>query len=101
MALKKAKNFRGIPLAEAHYDVVGIKLDLVTPIDPETQEELDPVWRVVAKVAMYSDASKIDTLEKPIREYTVGDIENTSLISFNKVMDLVRLHEEFIDTVEA
>ena len=92
MPLKKAKNFKGIELAEAHYDVKGIRLDQV--IDEEKNES----WRVIVRLAMYSNADMVDPLE--VKEYMVGNIDNKSLISYNKVVELAKLHEELEGAVD-
>lgn len=94
MGLKKQKIWRGANFPEAHYDIIEIRLILVT------NDEGDEVWRVIVKVAMYANADKTELLEQPPKEYSVGEIENTSLISYNKIMDLLKQHPEFIDAVE-
>ena len=93
MGLKKAKNYKGIDLQEAHYDIIGIKADLVT------DEDGIDTWRIIVKVVMYSDANKIEALDPPL-EYHVGNVDNKALITYNKAIELTKQHSEFIGTVE-
>lgn len=95
MGLKKAKNYRGIDLAEAHYDIIAFKAELIT-LEDETN-----TWRIIVKVAMYSDSDKVALLERPPIEYAIGNINNPSQINFSAVNNLLKQHNEFIDAVDA
>ncbi len=95
MGLKKSENYRGIDLAEAHYDIIAFKAELIT-LEDETN-----TWRIIVKVAMYSNADKIALLERPPVEYVVGNIDNSSQINYSAVNNLLKQQDKFIDAVDA
>ncbi len=101
MGLKKAKNYRGIQLTEAYYEVVEFRAVFKAAIEAsEGVEASAETWRIIVKMVMYANLDKIEPLTSP-KEYYIGDEPNRALITYNKVIALAQQHEEFSGAVEA
>ncbi len=93
MAIKKNHSYKGFPTRDIYYDIISIKFNI--GVDEEDNE----IWRVIVTVRMYSNINRSEMLE-PQKEYYVGDIDNTSLMTYNKALDLLKLHEKFIGAID-
>ena len=92
--LKKLESYRGFPETEIYYDVVGFRTDKAL------DEEENVIWKVVVKIAMYSNVNETEPLEPP-REYLLGSVSNPSLVTYDKVTQLTKQHPKFADMADA
>ena len=96
MALKKAETFKNIDLPSSYHEIIHFRGDKLV------DEEGNKTWRVILRVAFYSDSDKTEMLETPPREYVIGPEEYGEVmgieeaeLTFNDFYTYLKLIERF------